>query len=556
MVVPNTSGGRFVISLLLSVMQIFLFAQSKATLSLDHPVFNVQKYTLEVNLYDCYRPPYLKSFEAKETITARIIKDSDQISLNAENSSLEIDSVSLGGRRFLHHHDTLTIFLDRLYHQGEITRIRINYHHKNIVDGAFYTGQGYVYTDNPPAGARKWLPCHDTPSDKACWDLTAKVPAEVRLGSNGRLADSSITADTIFYHWVSRFPLATYLITISSRTNFRIVNSFYHPALCDSDRIPIRIFYNEGEELQTFRNLIIPLTDFYSSKFGAYPFEKIGFATLDPSFPWGGMENQDMISLRPGGLSNQNLIAHEFAHQWFGDLITCGTWADIWLNEGFATYVTALWTEETKGFQEYKNRMGALADYYLKNNPGWPLYHSDWINIAPSSGDLYNEAVSYNKGACVLHQLRYLLGDTVFFKVLKAYATDSGLVFGNAITPDFSTIANKVSGKDLNWFFKEWVYSPNHPEYENQYRIVKKLEGNWQVDLSINQVQADSGIFIMPVEIEISFVDSTKTILKVWNDKRNQTFNFRFLKQAVALRFDPMGNILLKKVKTIRSNDQ
>jgi aminopeptidase N len=321
-----------------------------------------------------------------------------------------------------------------------------------------------------------------------------------------------------------------------------------------NDSIPVRIYYKAGENITRIDSTILPLTDFFSHKFGDYPFEKIGFATLNSSFPWGGMENQSMVNLGPAGYNDINLIAHEHAHQWFGDLITCGTWADIWLNEGFGTYCQNLWVEHIQGPDAYKSSLSALASYYLTNNPGWPMYNPEWAIQTPAAGYLYNQSVSYNKGACVLHQLRYVMGDSLFFQLMHAYATDPGLMYKNAYTRDFIAKASEISGADLNWFFNEWVYAPNHPIYNNTFDIDSISKSRWRVTLTVNQSQENTVIYKMPLQVKITFRDNTDTLIRVMNDVNHQEFLFTFSKEPVTLSFDPDRNILLKQAATIRKS--
>ncbi|MEI8226581.1 MAG: M1 family aminopeptidase, partial [Bacteroidota bacterium] len=311
--------------------------------------YDVQKYQIDMDIYASFTAPYPKSFSAKEVITFKVDSALNSIKLNAVNSSLQIDSVRMAGISFTHSSDTLGIILNRTYQPGETVNVRICYQHKNVSDNAFYASNGYVFTDFPPEGARKVFPCWDRPSDKALTDIIVKVPLSVRLGSTGHLADSTIIADTIYYNWVSVDPVSTYLVTITSKVGFLINNTWWKHLDDPNDSIPVLFYYKSGEVLVTANNLIKPLTDFFSEKFGEYPFKKIGFATLNSAFPWGGMENQTMVNLQPGGYTQEDLIAHEHSHQWFGDLITCGTWADIWLNEGFGTYCQKLWTENAYG---------------------------------------------------------------------------------------------------------------------------------------------------------------------------------------------------------------
>jgi aminopeptidase N len=381
--------------------------------------------------------------------------------------------------------------------------------------------------------------------------LFARVPLNVRLGSTGILADSTIMADTLVYHWQSTDPVATYLLCFTSGTSFQVHSKYWHKIANPADSIPVRIYYRTTENYSGIDTTIIPITDFFSEKFGDYPFEKIGFATLDGSFPWGGMENQSMVNLQSGGYTDVNLIAHEHSHQWFGDLITCGTWADIWLNEGFATYCQNLWVEHSAGVTAYRASMNTIASYYLAHNPGWPLYHPEWAITTPGGNTLYNTAVTYDKGACVLFMLRNVIGDSLFFKVMHAYATDPKLVFGNVYTEDFVSKTKEVTGLDLDWFFDEWVYSPNHPVYQNTFEIDTLGSDSWRVSLILNQTQANPAFFKMPVDIRISFHDQTDTLIHLINDMNHQEFGYTFSKQPVNLEFDPFKNIILKQAATI-----
>jgi len=253
------------------------------------------------------------------------------------------------------------------------------------------------------------------------------------------------------------------------------------------------------------------------------------------------------VNLQPGGYSDNSLIAHEHSHQWFGDMITCGTWADIWLNEGFGTYCDKLYTEYSISYIAYKSAMNTLGSYYLGHNPGLPIYNPSWAIHTPSASLLYSTALIYDKGACVLHQLRYVLGDSLFFQTMNAYALDTALRYKNAVTLDFIAKVNQVSGQDYQWFFDEWVYAPNHPVYSNTYNIRDLGTGLWRVDLELKQIQANTVFFRMPVEVQIVFADATDTLIKVNNDTNPQEYSFTFARKPSALGFDPNRNILLKQ---------
>lgn len=512
--------------------------------------FDVLNYTLELDLYNCFIPPYPNSFNASNLVTFRIDSTLSSIKLNARNSSLVIDSVRLNGVSFTHLSDILTIQLDRTYNAGETAQVLIFYHHLDVQDNAFYAEEGFVFTDCEPEGARKWFPCWDKPSDKATVDVTATVKADVRLGSNGRLADSLLTGDKLTYHWISDQNVATYLVVLSGKVNYQL-DIVYWPKLSNpADSVPIRFYFNQGEDPGPMEEIIGDMTTWFSQNFVEHPFDKNGFATLNQSFAWGGMENQTLTSLCPN-CWDEGLVAHEFAHQWYGDMITCATWADIWLNEGFATWSEAFWYESYAGYTAYKNDLNNNANTYLASNPGWAISDPSWAVTTPSTSILFNYAITYMKGACVLHQLRYVLGDSLFFETLHQYCTDPDIKYQSAVIADFVEKVNEVTGDDYNWFFDEWIFQPNHPVYQNSYNFENLGSGQWKVNLFLKQTQTNAPFFKMPVEIMIRFLDGTDTTIRVMNDVNSQQLWWFVNKQPVFVHFDPNRHILLKGATTV-----
>jgi aminopeptidase N len=509
--------------------------------------FDVLNYTINIDLVNCLKSPYPNSFAADVKILFRIDSTLNQIVIDADKNSLAIDSVRMNAFSYIHSGNKLTINLDRVYTPGEQAEVHIFYKHADISDGAFYASGGYVFTDCEPEGARKWFPCFDKPSDKAITDITAKVPLIAKLGSNGKLKDSIINGNTIKYHWISRDPVATYLIVLTAKNNYQLdIVNWTNPAT--SEIIPIRFYYNLGEDPYYIKNIIGNMTTFYSEEFGDHPFEKNGFATLNNEFAWGGMENQTLTSLC-SNCWGESLIAHEYAHQWFGDMITCATWADIFLNEGFATWAEAHWTEKQYGYSAYKDEMLNNASAYFSGNPHWAISMPSWAVTTPPVNVLFNYAITYMKGSCVMHMLRYTLGDEVFFRALKAYATDKvKFKYKAATIEDFKNKMESESGQDLDWFFEQWVYKPDHPIYRNIYEINTLPEGKWSVKFIANQeTQASLPYFQMPIELKIRFTDGTDTLVKVFNSFNGQNFDFQFNKTPILLFFDPNNNILLAK---------
>lgn len=508
--------------------------------------FDMLDYNLNLNIYNCFLSPYPSSYTGTEILTLLADSSINSINLNAVNTSLQIDSVRLSGAGFTHANNVLTINLDKTYAPGETLFVKIFYQHKNIADGAFYVQSGMVFTDCEPEGARKWFPCWDKPSDKATMSLKVITPGSVKLGSNGRLADSVKSNDTIYYNWISRDPVATYLMVMSAKVNYNLDIKYWHKISNPQDSIPFRFYWNTGETgLANIETKVLQMCDRYSTLWGEHAFEKNGFSTLNNQFIWGGMENQTLTSLCPNCWS-ENLVSHEFSHQWFGDMITCATWADIMLNEGFATYCEAIWYETTGGYTSYKNDINSDASDYLSNNPGRAISNPDWAVNTPDVNTLFNTAMTYDKGACVLHQLRYLMGDSLFFIGMHSYGT-SNLRYKSATIGDYAAIMSSTYGQDLSWFFNEWVYQPNHPVYANKYYISPQGTNSWEVGFQAIQTQTNTVFFQMPLQIAINYLSGPADTMKVFNNVNNQLFTFNVTRQPTSVVFDPYNNIVLKK---------
>lgn len=517
--------------------------------------FDVLNYTLNLDLYNCFINPYPKSFVASNIVQLRVDSTLNQIKLNAVNSSLQINSVGLAGISFVHLNDTLNINLDRNYEPGEIVLVSIDYQHYNVSDGAFYASNGHVFTDCEPEGARKWFPCWDKPSDKATVDITVRVPSNARLGSNGRLADSTLVGDTLIYHWISRDPVPTYITVLSGRVNYVLDIVYWEDPADPEKKLPIRFYSNPGEDPSWIKQRILPMVTHFSGAYGEYPFEKDGYATLNNQFTWGGMENQTLTSLCQN-CWYEGLVSHEFAHQWFGDMISPATWAEIWLNEGFATWSEAYWKEAEGGYSAYKNSILNRASSYLGNNPGWPVFNPEWEVITPSNGILFNSAITYSKSACIIHQLRYVLGDELFFKAISDYAADTNFRYKSVKTVDFIDRISESAGEDVGWYLNPWLEQPNHPVYANEYFFDKINDNFWNIHFETRQIQTNADFFPMDLTIYVLFTDMTDTLYRVRNLQNNESFVFGSHKEPGFLSFDHLNEIVLKQASLVVSTDK
>lgn len=513
--------------------------------------FDVLNYSLDLDIFNCFTGSYPNNFTGSVIVTFRIDTALNSINLDAYSASLVIDSVSMNAVSFTHTNDVLNLVLDQQYQPGQTAQVKIYYHHLNVTDNAYYASGGFVFTDCEPDKARRWFPCYDHPSDKATTEMFARVPLNVKMASNGRLQDSVTSGSARIYHWISAQPVATYLIIITAKVNYNLDIVYWtNPFIPGATPTPMRFYFNDGEDPTPMEQLIGPLATYFSDHYGNHPFEKNGFATLNNQFSWGGMENQTLTSLCPG-CWYESLIVHEFAHQWFGDAVTCATWADIFLNEGFATWSEAFWYENTGGYTAYKSDIYSNADSYLNGNPGWPIVNPSWAFNPPNSNQLFNYAITYAKGACVLHQLRYVMGDSAFFAGLKNYATDTNNLLKSAVVADLQIKMEQASGQSLDWYFNEWLMEPNHPNYANSYNIMNMGGNSWRVRFFAKQTQTNTVFFVMPIELRIRFADGTDTIVRVMNDVNNQLFEFYFNKQVTQVSFDPNNDIVLKTASLI-----
>ncbi len=383
--------------------------------------------------------------------------------------------------------DVLSLTLKRAYQRGEKFRVSVSYRGQPESGGfgAFtfreHAGEPIIASLSEPYYARLWWPCKDTPTAKADSvqvDLT--VPDNLTAVSNGTLENIQTANGWKTFSWKERYPITTYLVSVAVSNYAEFGETF---TFSDGTTMPIQ-HYVYPENLAFAQAQLADTRDmlaYFNWAFGDYPFkkEKYGHA----QFAWGGgMEHQTITSV---GSFGDGLIAHELAHQWFGDLITMKSWQDIWLNEGFASYSEALYFEHRNGKAVYRNYMRSMDR---------PFAGSVFVRDTSSVGSIFNITV-YDKGAWVLHTLRYVIGDTAFFRLLRTYVADPRYRFGNATTADFKNLAEQVSGQELDWFFEQWVYREGRPEL----RYAWKSQGT-QLTLRLQQIQAGES-YRLPLEL-------------------------------------------------------
>lgn len=472
-------------------------------------------------------------------------------------NSMNVLSVTSNGvsLTYLLSNNQLQITLDKQYQTGQEFSVEISYSgyplSGNFGDFVFssHSNQRIIWSLSEPYGARAWWPSKDTPADKAdsseVWITSDPFFVSV---SNGVLIGTVNNQDgTRTYKWKNSYPIANYLISLAM-TNYQIYDT---PLEYEPDKIMSVTHYVYPEQF-TFNksNLdkINGMINLFSLKFGLYPFikEKYGQAQCHNGV---SMEHQTVSSM---STFDENVEAHELAHQWFGDKVTCKDWQNIWLNEGFASYCECIYREGIYGIPDFKNYVNNFM-IQAKNAVG-TIYVK---NINDVMNEIFNSARSYKKGGIVLHMLRGVVGDSAFFQIMRQYANEPGLAYNVATTEDFQRIAERVSGMNLNYFFQEWIYGDSYPKYTIGWSTNQISGNSYNLHLRAKQNTNPSNnptFFKMPIQVKYVTTLETKTIT-VFNDVQDQGWEIAVNGQPTSVTFDPDNWILKDIVGTTSIED-
>ncbi|WP_321252625.1 M1 family aminopeptidase [Psychroserpens sp.] len=415
-----------------------------------------------------------------------------------------------------------------------------------------HNGDPVIWTLSEPYGAKAWWPCKQDLIDKIdSIDVFMTTPvfnpsneAYVAV-SNGVEQSQVINGSQKTTHFKHRFPIPAYLIAIAA-TNYSI---YTHNVPNNGNPFDI-VNYVYPESLTTAQNgtpVTVDIMNLFTNLFEEYPFasEKYGHA----QFGWGGGMEHTTVSFM--GSFNRNLIAHELAHQWFGNKITCGSWKDIWLNEGFATYLSGLVIEHLDGntqFTTWKQQ----RNNNITSAPEGAVYLSDTDTLNVSR--IFNGRLSYNKGAMVLHMLRKKIGDATFYQALQDYLNTAEHAFDYAKTNDFIGIVETTSGQDLTEFFNDWLFNEGYPSYT----VIWNQPATDQVSLTINQTQSDPSVSFFESPVTLRIIGTLGEELDVTVDHITNGQNFieavNFVIQDVI--FDPESDIISRNNTTLLSTDE
>ncbi len=456
-------------------------------------------------------------------------------------SNLTVTAVTVNGAPAGYTRPThqVVIALDQAYDVGETFQATVHYSGtpQNLNWGSFdfdtHAGTSIVASLSEPYYAHTWWPCKEAIDDKFTMDMWVTVPGWMTVASNGALQGvDALAGNRARHRWHEGYPISVYLVSVAMTNYTKWTDYYVHP----NGAMPVE-FYIYPEDVATVQPLVadvVTMIETFSQAgvFGEYPFidEKYGIA----QFNWCcGMEHQTITSQ---GSFPERRTVHELAHSWWGNAITCASWHDIWLNEGFARYAESLWHEKKPG--------GSHAAYlshmqtYRPSSYGGSVYRYD----ISTPDAIFSTINAYNKGSWVLHMLRHVIGDASFFGALAQYrAAYEGL---SADTPGFQAVVEGVYGQDLDWFFDAWIYNIGAPYYRYGW-LYEDDGGAHRLKLHVQQTQGSYPYFRMPIDIRVDLVGGGSETHVIMNDAQEfQWYTLEISGEAADVAFDPETWIL------------
>ncbi len=494
--------------------------------------------------------PAVRFITGKVTLYFVVTSATNNIQLDLM-TALTVDSIKQRNTTLVKQHtnNTLSVDFPVVINSGALDSISVYYKGvpPNNGFGSFeattHAGVPVMWSLSEPYGSRDWWPCKNGLDDKAdSIDVFITAPQQYKAASNGMLQSETLIAGGTkkLTYWKHRYPIASYLVCFAV-TNYAVFNN---SVLLGSTNLPMQT-YCYPENLASFQGgtqNVLDALQLFHNNFGDYPFIKEKYGHVQ--FSWGGgMEHQTATFIVNIG---ESLVAHELGHQWFGDKITCASWEDIWLNEGFATYLAAFYMENKYPASTLNNRKNVI------NNITSSTSGSVWVDDTTSVGRIFSGRLSYNKGSYLLYMLRWKLGDQVFLKGLQQYQKDPKLAYGFAKTDDLKRNLEQVSGQNLTEFFKDWFKGQGYPSYNVQWTQI----GKDYVNIKMNQTTSHTSVdfFELPVALKFKNATQEKTIV-VDNKTNGETFfrNIGFIADTVLI--DPEYWLITKNNKSAKVPD-
>jgi aminopeptidase N len=503
-------------------------------------------YDVTHYLIDLEFVPVTKSVTGSVTMTATsLVAGFQHVILDFyTNPNMTISSIKRGTTTLSYTRPTnqIDVTLDQAFNAGDSFTIKITYSGIPIsVDDSISwqkTNGGFsgtaVSTLSEPYGARTWWPCKDRPDDKATVEEWWTVPSTWTAAGNGKLVGTTVLANNrTQYRWQMTDPLTTYLVSIAA-TTYSTVNQVYNTLTGGTMPIVHYVYVGDEAKAQTSFSELPSMIAFFARTWGEYPFveDKYGMS----EFIWsGGMEHSTNTSygyaLVTGDHRYDYIVAHELAHQWWGDAVSPATWADVWLNEGFATYGEARWAEQLGGGSGYRNYMQSL--------------------YATNFGQVYNPSnlfgsTVYDKGAWCLHMLRGILGDASFDLAMRDWYTQNDNL--SATTAQFQATMEARYGASLDFFFQRYVYASGYPSYQYGVATANLGNGTYRSTVRIVQTQASAIVYTMPVRVTL-VTGAGSVTQTVWNNQLDQDFTIDTTSPVTGIQLD-QDNWILKLSKT------
>jgi aminopeptidase N len=398
-----------------------------------------------------------------------------------------------------------------------------------------------LWTLSEPYGGRDWWPGKMDLQDKIdSIDVIVTTPPQYRVASNGLLVEEYLkTAQEKVFHWKHRYPIANYLVAVAV-TNYEQFSDKIALSRGDSLYVLNYAYPEENLSIQAKARKVLPIIRFYDSIIGDYPFKKEKYGQA--RFGWGGGQEHQTFTFLVN--YSTDLMAHELAHQWFGDKITCGSWLDIWLNESFATYMTGAYTEklEPTRWQDWKTT--TIADA-TRTGSG-----SVFVDDTTSVDRIFSYQLSYQKGAYVLRMLQWKLGTSVFYKAINNYLKDPSVAYGFARTADLKRHLEAESKQDLTEFFNDWFYGQGYPTYKIDWY---SSDVSKRYSIKITQAQSNAAVSFFEMPVPLRFKDANgKDTIAVFNNtlsnSKSQLFeiDLKSFATITSVEFDPDLWILSK----------
>lgn len=466
----------------------------------------------------------------------------DLVSKNAQRPGMEVSDVSSNGSplKFTHQNNRLKIILASKASAGDQISFAIRY--SGVPQDGFVIsknkfGDRTFFGDNWPDRGHNWLPVIDHPYDKAQVEFIIIAPEHYQVVATGKkIEESNLSKRRKLTHWRESADVAVKVMTIGV-ARFAIVESGV------VDNIPISTWVfpqNRDEGLIDFA-VGVDVVDFFNSHIGPYSYEKL--AHVQSKTRWGGLENASNIFYFENSVTGKNeheqLIAHETAHQWFGNSVSENDWHHVWLSEGFATYFSNLYLEHTYGrdrLEEVQRSQRDAAIGYFKTSQG-PVVDTTITDI----GKVLS-VNTYQKAGWVLHMLRHEIGEAAFWEGIRDYYRS--YQNKNVLTKDFKHKMEKASGKELSQFFDQWLFRSGHPvlEYSSSFDAKSK-----KITLTVNQLQKNT-LFQVPLEIGIYYPGSDLPMIeKVKIESASQKFLIQVDKKPLKIVLDPHVNLLFEE---------